>query len=79
MKIKSLYKEPSVSCDVCLKEVPAESVETFEAADYVLHFCGLECYQQWHKQVDKKNALSEGATKFPKWLKAHLFCCKNLK
>jgi hypothetical protein len=39
-----------VSCEVCLKEVPASEAETFEAVDYVAHFCGLECYVKWTEQ-----------------------------
>lgn len=45
-----------VSCEVCLKEVPASEAKTFEAVDYVAHFCGLECYVKWteHHETDKK-------------------------
>ncbi len=39
-----------VSCEICLKEVPVSEATTPEAMDYVAHFCGLECYQQWHKK-----------------------------
>ena len=35
-----------VPCKVCLKEIPMSE----EAVDYVLHFCGLECYAKWEKQ-----------------------------
>ena len=39
-----------IECEVCLKEVPASEAESSETADYVAHFCGLECYEQWHKK-----------------------------
>jgi len=42
-----------VACDVCLKEVPLTEATVPEALDYVAHFCGLECYEQWKKQGSK--------------------------
>ena len=36
-----------VACSVCRHEVPATEAISFEATDYVAHFCGLECYQRW--------------------------------
>jgi len=36
-----------VSCEVCLKEVPAAEALIPEAADYFVYFCGLECYEKW--------------------------------
>ncbi|GAB6042216.1 DUF3330 domain-containing protein [Endothiovibrio diazotrophicus] len=37
---------PLVRCEVCLKEVPASGASA-EGRDYVLYFCGTDCYQQW--------------------------------
>lgn len=55
MSEKELSTEELVACEVCLKEVPASDAETSETADYVAHFCGLECYDQWHKlKLDKE-------------------------
>lgn len=46
--------EPTlVSCKVCLKEVPITEAKIPEATDYVVHFCGLECYQKWKTQDGK--------------------------
>jgi len=42
-----------VSCDVCLKEVPITEATIPEATDYVVHFCGLECYEKWKAQGEK--------------------------
>lgn len=39
-----------VACEVCLKEVPASEATVPEATDYVVYFCGLDCYQKWKKQ-----------------------------
>lgn len=41
---------PRVSCEVCLKEVPKSEAKIFEAADYFVHFCGLDCYEKWQSQ-----------------------------
>jgi len=38
-----------VPCWVCLKEIPVSEATSEEAVDYVLHFCGLECYAKWEK------------------------------
>lgn len=43
-----------IKCDVCMKEVPASEAKSAEASDYVAHFCGLECYEKWRKQAEKK-------------------------
>ncbi|HWR76144.1 MAG TPA: DUF3330 domain-containing protein [Thiobacillus sp.] len=40
-----------VSCEVCLKEVPADAVKVTDAQDYVHHFCGLDCLEAWQKQA----------------------------
>jgi hypothetical protein len=39
------------SCEVCLKEIPADSVNVTDAQDYVHHFCGLDCLGVWQKQA----------------------------
>lgn len=41
-------EEPeTVDCEVCLTEIPRDSAVTAESSDYVVHFCGLTCYQRW--------------------------------
>lgn len=42
-----------VACEVCLKEVPKSAATAPEVADYVVHFCGLECYEKWKNQREK--------------------------
>lgn len=41
-----------VPCDVCHKEIPLSIAKTFEAEDYVSHFCGLECYSKWKQRSE---------------------------
>lgn len=36
-----------IVCEVCLKEVPVTEATVPEASDYVVYFCGLECYEKW--------------------------------
>jgi hypothetical protein len=42
-----------VACDVCLKEVPYTDAQHDEGGDYVMHFCGLECYKTWREQNEE--------------------------
>lgn len=42
---------PTIQCDVCMKEIPASESKSAEARDYVMNFCGLECYDQWRKNA----------------------------
>jgi len=39
-----------VACEICMKEVPISEATVPEAADYVVHFCGVDCYQKWKTQ-----------------------------
>jgi hypothetical protein len=43
-----------VECEVCFKEIPVSEAKMDEAADYVHHFCGLECYARWREQEPKE-------------------------
>jgi hypothetical protein len=36
-----------IQCEVCLTEIPISVAQRFEGADYVHHFCGLECFGVW--------------------------------
>lgn len=40
----------TVECAVCSKEIPVSEATNEEATDYVLHFCGLDCYAKWKEQ-----------------------------
>ncbi|MEW5837148.1 MAG: DUF3330 domain-containing protein [Pseudomonadota bacterium] len=39
--------QATVACCVCCKEIPLDAAFTPEGAEYVEHFCGLECYQRF--------------------------------
>jgi hypothetical protein len=45
-----------VACEMCLKEIPASEATVAEATDYVMYFCGLDCYETWKRQSDKGKA-----------------------
>jgi len=47
-----------IACEICLKEVPASEAHIAEAEDYIVHFCGLECYNQW-KQLQQSGTADE--------------------
>lgn len=42
-----------VPCEICLKEIPVSEAIIPEAVDYVVYFCGLECYVKWKEQDEK--------------------------
>ena len=51
MSDKNTPKEPEhISCNICMKEVPLDLASSFEATDYVIHFCGLECFNKWKEK-----------------------------
>ena len=50
---KILPQEETLECEVCLKEIPLSESRSMEASDYVIHFCGLECYDKWNAQEEK--------------------------
>ncbi len=47
--------EDRVPCEVCLKEIPVSEAKSDEALDYVVYFCGLECYAKWKAQEKNEN------------------------
>lgn len=44
-----------VACEVCLSEIPHTEAQSTEADDYVLYFCGLDCYDQWNREGDPES------------------------
>ncbi len=42
----------TISCEVCHREIPFSEANRFEAQDYVVHFCGLECYATWKERSE---------------------------
>jgi len=50
--------DPTVtSCCVCCKEIPLDAAFTPEGAEYVKHFCGLECYQRFQAGAKAANEI----------------------
>lgn len=41
-----------VSCCVCCQEIPLAVALTPEGAEYVGHFCGLECLQRFKARAE---------------------------
>ncbi len=49
-------EEPeTIDCEICMKEIPSDEAKSAEGEDYVIHFCGLECYSKWREQASKKD------------------------
>ncbi len=47
-----------VTCSVCQKEIPPDTALTPQVAEYVVYFCGLECYEEFVAQY-KPNPLEK--------------------
>lgn len=41
-----------VACEVCLAEVPTDEAHSPEATEYVVYFCGLDCFDQWSRKEE---------------------------
>lgn len=44
-------KPQNVACCTCLSEIPESVATNSEADEYIQHFCGIECYTQWHDEA----------------------------
>jgi hypothetical protein len=49
--VKRPIESELLHCDVCMQEIPKSEAHNTEVEDYVMHFCGLECYAQWQQQA----------------------------
>lgn len=57
------HDEQLVSCEICLKSIPAAESNSVETEDYVAYFCGLECYDLWTRQQSReKSAINSSST-----------------
>lgn len=43
-----------IPCEICRKEIHISEALVAEAEDYVLYFCGIECFDQWRKQARRE-------------------------
>lgn len=59
------FQPDDVKCDHCAKEVPASGAKSRTVDEYVLWFCGVECYEQWREDSKKKNRGADGAPTGP--------------
>jgi len=50
-KLDPHWPEPTVSCAQCLREVPTSEAMVREAQDYVLFFCGADCFAEWQHRA----------------------------
>jgi hypothetical protein len=41
------------TCCVCCKEIPSDAAFTPEGAEYVEHFCGLDCYERFQARASR--------------------------
>lgn len=48
-----------VPCAVCLREVPRDAAQVAEAEDYVMYFCGIDCYGKWKNREGGAGTASE--------------------
>lgn len=58
-KEQELPESGMVSCDICCLEVPISSAKTPESVDYVVYFCGLDCYAKWRQQGEQGEEIPE--------------------
>ena len=40
-------------CAVCGADIVPGQAKSVETQDYMLYFCGLDCYQKWRKEHDE--------------------------
>lgn len=50
-----------VPCEICLKEIPASEAKTAEGLDYVVYFCGPDCYTQWKARQEAEKSAGASA------------------
>jgi hypothetical protein len=48
-----------LTCDFCLLELPSSGAIREESADYVAHFCGLDCLEAWRREGRVRRAVHE--------------------
>jgi hypothetical protein len=49
-----------IACSVCLVEIPLNLVDIPEGADYVGHYCGIECYEEFSSQQQAETSAQPG-------------------
>jgi hypothetical protein len=49
---KKIIEPEKVACEVCMKEIPLSEATSVKATDYIVYYCGIECYDQWKRQEE---------------------------
>lgn len=39
-----------LTCEECCAQVPGDEAITEEGTEYVMYFCGIDCYDTWHRR-----------------------------
>ena len=42
-------EEKLLDCDQCIREIPVSEDVSGEAGDYIMHYCRIECYEDWKR------------------------------
>lgn len=50
-----MMDEKLLDCDQCIREIPTSEDVSDEARDYIMHYCGIECYETWQKSDKPSN------------------------
>ena len=45
---------PTLSCKICMTEIPNSVANSLEGKDYVHFFCGADCYATWENSEERK-------------------------
>lgn len=53
---KKIIEPEKVACEVCLKEIPLSEATSVKATDYIVYYCGLDCYDKWKKQTEQRKS-----------------------
>lgn len=55
-----------LNCTTCINEIPHSEAFSPEAVDYVLYYCGIECYELWERDREAgRGPPSEGVQSDP--------------
>lgn len=57
--IDSRSASQPIECEMCLKEIPESAAFTPEGGDYVGHFCGIACYEEFLRKRREAAASQE--------------------
>lgn len=38
-----------IDCEACRTNIPLSAAKTSEGEDYIIYFCGLQCYEKWFR------------------------------